>query len=204
MTDDLIEQAEALCRQLENGELHWQAYKQIMPQLVAEIKRLQAQVENCHAAKNLHARRSEKLQEQLVAKDDLLAQNQITIQMHHRNVLELQKELATWQKIAIDEHTKYLAASHCTTLVVHSDAIEGTMRMIEDHIPVFREQAAKELNLQVAQEAGYAERLEKEFLDVYPYAEIGWSMHGYPIEFSEEERQTAQAALEKIRGVSKT
>jgi chromosome segregation ATPase len=31
----------------------------------AEVDRLRAQVENCHAAKNLHARRSAKLQEDL-------------------------------------------------------------------------------------------------------------------------------------------
>jgi len=48
------------------------------------------------------------MEKELAAKDDLLAQNQITIQMHHSNVLELQKELAKWREIAIDLKARFL------------------------------------------------------------------------------------------------
>ena len=39
---DLLSRAEAIKTKLDNGELHWQEYKAIVPELIAEIRRLQA------------------------------------------------------------------------------------------------------------------------------------------------------------------
>jgi len=90
-------------------------------------------------------------------------------------------ELARWKEIAIEERARYIA--------------QASLGDIEN----FRTLAAKELSTQIDQEAGYLKRLEAEFLDQYPYAEIGWSQHGYPLDFSEEEREGARVALTKIR-----
>lgn len=64
----------------------------------------------------------------------------------------LKEQLATWQKIAIEER-----AGHICDNYTHCD-------FDEEH----RKQAAKELGLQVRQEAGYLERLERlAFINVY-------------------------------------
>lgn len=208
---DIIEQSDMLLKDFNSSGYISKYVMEVLPQLVAEIKRLQAQVENCHAAKNLHARRSEKLQEQLVAKDDLLTQNQLTIQMHHSNVLELQKELDRWQKIAIDEKLKYILerdgsfkfdladTDHCP--VTCHDCEEDCSFGWCPSKDFWRSIAAKELNLQVIQEAGYLKRLEKEFLDLK--ISDAWDDTYLPgrnaIQHRERAQEAAQVALEKIR-----
>lgn len=194
---DIIEQSDMLLKDFNSSGYISKYVMEVLPQLVAEIKRLQAQVENCHAAKNLHARRSEKLQEQLVAKDDLLTQNQLTIQMHHSNVLELQKELDRWQKIAIEATAKH-------NLINALDAREREYLTWENSNPdtkqSFMETAAKELGLQVKQEAGYLERLENEYLHLKSF--VLWDRQGKPLPWCiayDGEEEQAQAALEKIR-----
>jgi hypothetical protein len=98
-------------------------------------------------------------------------------------------ELARCQQIAIEERAKILSDP-----AAWDDRYE-TIRHPKTNIhskDYFRERAAKELNLQLTQEAGYVERLEKEFLKVFELLEMG-GMH------REKCSQTAQAALAKIR-----
>ena len=105
---------------------------------------------------------------------------------------DLMKELAKWQQIAIQQRAlinfieteeRYAYSEH----VVLSD----------DEISI----AAKELGLQVTQEAGYLERLKEDFIFYarsYEYLRDPekWKPHQERYEKAE---QKAQAALEKIR-----
>jgi hypothetical protein len=130
----------------------------------------------------------------LAAKDDLLTQNQITIQMHHSNVLELQKELDRWQKISIDERAK----SNTYRAIAISSGYPEKCHAVPDTGDLG--QAAKELGLQVKQEAGYLERLENEYLHLKSF--VLWDRQGKPLPWCiayDGEEEQAQAALEKIR-----
>lgn len=66
-----------------------------------------------------------------------------------RNMLpDLIAEVKRWQQIAKEERAKYNAAIHCVTMMVHPKAIVPTMKTIDDHVFAFREQAAKELEIE--------------------------------------------------------
>jgi hypothetical protein len=150
-----------------------------IPRLVAEIKRLQSCCEKY----------GEKVMRQETNMLKVIARNR----EQRKQLTAKDIELARWQQIAIDATAKastYRSVAVSLGYPEKCHAVPASGDLVR---------ATGELNLQATQDAGYVDRLEKEFLDVYPYAEIGWSMHGYPIEFSEEERQTAQAALIKIR-----
>ncbi|MCK9566685.1 MAG: hypothetical protein M0Q43_11630, partial [Methanothrix sp.] len=69
-------------------------------------------------------------------------------------------ELARWQKIAMDLKAKEIQEANSGDFV---DARGEYMFRIAD-IGKCREQAAKELNLRVTQEAGYVERLQEAFI----------------------------------------
>jgi hypothetical protein len=114
---------------------------EVLPQLVAEIKRLQAQVES----------QSESIQ--ILCRD-------LDPQLRHlmKGKQELREQLVTWQKIAIDERAKYKAIFDQSHGVCHFGGM-GT----------YREQAAEELGLQVTREAGYLVRLEKEYMEIYKW-----------------------------------
>ena len=42
MSEDILERAKAVARKLDNGELHWQEYKAVVPELIAEVERLRS------------------------------------------------------------------------------------------------------------------------------------------------------------------
>jgi len=94
MSADLIEDAIDCLR----GE-GWDNEADAVNGLVTEISRLRAQVENCHAAKNLHARRSEKLQEQLTAKDALNNDLMANFNQLRDRCWKAESELARWQQM---------------------------------------------------------------------------------------------------------
>jgi hypothetical protein len=169
--------------------------ERVLPQLVAKIKCLE--MENCAATKNMVGRDEDiaNLMKEIAAKDALNDDLMANCNQLRNRCWKAEGELARWQKIAVEERAAKIQEANSGDF---ADARGNHMFQVLD-LGTCREMAAKELNLRVTQETAYVERLEKEFLDIYPYAEIGWSMHGYPIEFSEEERQTAQAALIKIR-----
>ena len=198
MTKGIYHQAIRLLQKEGNLDHH----SHIIQELVTEIKRLR--VELC-AAKHHIMRRDEdiaNLMKEIAAKDALNNDLMANCNQLRDRCWKAEGELDRWQKITIEERAKHIK-SYCKydDMGLKCDiSSKGGWCDACTQPSKIKAQAAKELNLQVTIEAGYVDRLEKEFLDVYPYAEIGWSMHGYPIEFSEEERQTAQAALEKIRG----
>ena len=47
---DILDRAEAIKAKLGNGELHWQEYKEIVPELIDEIKQQAAYVARLEAA----------------------------------------------------------------------------------------------------------------------------------------------------------
>ena len=163
-------------------------HSRIMERLVAEIGRLR---ELLQAAEKRHQYNESRL----ATKNDAIKSLEYRNHRRQEDFCALKSELARWQQIATDLKADEIQNENSGDFV---DARGNHIFQVID-LGKCRERATEELNLQAPQDAGYVDRLEKEFLDVYPYAEIGWSMHGYPIEFSEEERQTAQAALCKIR-----
>lgn len=156
---DLIEQAEALIERYDaSGFIHQDATL-LLPDLIAEIKRLQDRVEY------LDKRDARTLQE----------------------YGDLQEQLATWQKIAIDLKASAIQDANSGDFI---DARGNHMFQVMD-LEKCREQAAKELGLQVTQEAGYLERLEKAYLEQI-------RKEFTPGNVDDIERK-ARAALEKIR-----
>jgi hypothetical protein len=164
MSDDLlIETAESLCESLQDGDDDYAEERQIIRDLIAEISRLQTQVENCHAAKNLHVRRSEKLQEQLAAKDALNNDLMANCNQLRDRCWKAESELARWQKIAIEATAMQLDdlpnADRCKHRTGYEycdlldDICDGFPHMLE--ICPIKEHwmsiATKELNLQVTQ-----------------------------------------------------
>lgn len=197
MTDNLIEQAEALIEKLdESGEIEYERLSQIaademMPRLVAEIKRLQAQV----------ASQSESIQ--ILCRD-------LDPQLHHlmKGKQELREQLAAWQKIAIDERAKQMNGpcdfrtkyEWCDNRQASCDGFPHMWECCpnKDH---WRSIAAKELGLQVKQEAGYLERLENNFV-ISEANLIARQRHGDDWHLEEnidDAYEEARAALEKIR-----
>jgi hypothetical protein len=161
MSEDLIENAERVISRLDpKNQGFYQTlppeYTNVLIEMLAEIKRPRVLIPEHNHREIIKS----SMLEQLAAKNNLLAQNQITIQMHHNNVLELQKEVARWRAIAIEATAKanYYRAwadkAHPTILV--SWETQGDQYCISQH----REQAAKELGLQISQGAGCMERLE--------------------------------------------
>jgi hypothetical protein len=120
---------------------------------------------------------------ELVAKGDAL---------YRETCAKKDAEIRKWQEIAKEERTNLLMLKEAqagTNLLTQKIAIVANKGK-------YREQAAKELSIP---HDSYLSRLEKEFLDIYSYAAIGWSQHGYPIEFPEGDVEEAQEVLEKIR-----
>jgi len=176
MSDNLlIETAESLCESLQDGDDDYAEERQIIRDLIAEINRLRAQVENCHAAKNLHVRRSEKLQEQLAAKDSLNSDLMANCNQLRERCWKAESELDRWQKIAIEERS--------WLLLLETDILDLPLREnYANQTEKYHDRATKELNLQVTQEAGYVERLESAY-----------------ITDSMQSEELAQAALDRIR-----
>jgi hypothetical protein len=96
--------------------------------------------------------------------------------------------LARWQKIAIEAKAEAIFWMEQTE---PGDDNPEWEEIETDWADAYREQAAKELNLRVTQEAGYVERLEIAFVE-----EITQALE---LIGAENPRQTAQAALAKIR-----
>jgi len=158
----------------------------VVGKLVAEINRLREEIRKLLNTTTEHEYNATIFHQQLAAKDI---------------------ELARWQKIAIEATAK---ANTYRMIAIQSGypekchAVPATGDLL---------QAAKEINLQVTREAGYVDRLEKEFLDhmaarIYyesiPYVSDYWSWHDYPEEPCQMKpkqwfRDPAQSALNKIR-----
>ena len=179
MTNDLIKQAEALIGKYNaNGYIHRDATL-LLPGLVEEIKRLQADNDFLHkfvddpgstleAALNAVREQLEVIRKQQAAFADAIKTAAAT--------------LTKWQQIAIKQRAlinfieteeRYAYSEH----VILSD----------DEMSI----AAEELGLQVAQEAGYLSRLEEAF--------IGEVTDALWMAGADHPNEKAQAALEKIR-----
>lgn len=210
MSTDLIEDAIDCLR---GGG--WDNEADAVAGLVTEISRLQTQVENCHAAKNLHARRSEKLQEQLAAKDALNNDLMTNCNQLRDRCWKAESELARWQNIAIGAKAEAIYNLYWQGVITEHPTQSHQMPVYcdLDDKTKYQADAAKELNLQVTREAGYVDRLKKKFLDhlaarIYyesiPYVSDYWSWHDYPEEPCQMKpkqwfRDPAHAALNKIR-----
>lgn len=165
---DIIEQSDMLLKDFNSSGYISKYVMEVLPQLAAEIKRLQAQV----------ASQSESIQ--ILCRD-------LDPQLRHlmKGKQELREQLATWQKIAIDERCKTIMLIEKLQDVANNPdwQTRGLSKTHEEYM----EWAAKELGLQMIQEAGYVERLEKEYLATWKWIN------------PEDGEQAAQAALEKIR-----
>ena len=143
------------------------------------IQKLLNALDNCHAAKNLHARRSEKLQEQLAAKDI---------------------ELVRWQQIAQDRTARigWYSSCNCGRL---QDTLKWSYCDWQKSIPKsvrdgWNKWAIHELHLEAVEEAGYVERLEAAFLG----SRHDWACsHFDNPDAIKQCDEIAQAALAKIR-----
>ncbi len=128
--------------------------------------------------------------EQLTAKDIRIQELKEFIKVQSEQFVAGNKQtaelLAKWREIAIEERANRLAATHVLTGMVPIRSIPATVATVEDHVAGFRERAAKELGLQMEQEASYLGRLETAFLEMYPL-------------FKGTTDEQAQAALAKIR-----
>ena len=194
MSDDLIEKAETA---LADGNGNAYLYAGLLRKAITEVKRLQAQAANWKEAAEVHHECRMAAAEQLSTKEAEITSWIADRDQWIARYEDASDELAKWRQIAIDERCKAIMLLEKLKDVANNpDWQTRGLSLTHDE---YMRQAAKELDLQISQEAGYLDRLEKEFLDLYPYAEIGWSQHGYPIEFSEEERQEARDALDKIR-----
>jgi hypothetical protein len=150
-----------------------------------EIERLKAQLENCHAAKNLHAMRSEKLQADMAAKDKAIESLEYRNHRWQDDFNAQNIELAKWRAIAIEERAINFTAE---AGIANRDDWNEDIVLNKDH---YREIAAKELDLQIGQEASYVKRLEEDYL--------AWVQEYYRDLGEEIAIQKAQAALVKIR-----
>jgi hypothetical protein len=125
------------------------------------IQRLLNALDSCHAAKNLHARRSEKLQEQLAAKDSLNSDLMANCNQLRDRCWMAESELAGWQKIAIDERARRIISmepeakfdrydlQECPRIGYICDENDGYCVLSECPSRTFWEQiAAKELQLE--------------------------------------------------------
>jgi hypothetical protein len=192
MNDDLIEKTEAMIKRHEEGYFDWLPIKQIMPELVAEIKRLRAmnpfQVDVPIAIRisgNLfaygNAEESAELQRllmQLATKDALNNDLMANCNQLRDRCWKAEGELARWQQLAID----LKAVSYFVNSKSREQVFDLQPKEIRDK---YRDRAAKELDLQVTQEAGYVERLERLALSMC--LEAGWGQEEF------------EAALAKIR-----
>ncbi len=145
MNDDLIEQSDMLLKDFNSSGYISKYVMEVLPQLVAEIKRLRTDNEFLH--KFVDAPGS-------------------TLEAAIAECKRLQEQHATWQKIAIEATAKH-------NLINALDAREREYLTWENSNPdtkqSFMETAAKELGLQVTREAGYLVRLEKEYMEIYKW-----------------------------------
>jgi uncharacterized coiled-coil protein SlyX len=252
--DDLIEKTEAMIKRHAEGYFDWLPIKQIMPQLVAEIKRLRDPANILYRLDEklktissdplivLARQRIDELEKRLAAKDaeihhlteesasyeaeaeclrGQLTELQFAMKAQSMAFVEGNKktatELARWQKIAIESMSLknlYLDMLGDPDIDYELSQDENYIaNYTKSHIDTATKEAAKELDLQVTQEAGCVDRLEKEFLDhlaarIYyesiPNVSDYWSWHDYPEEPCQMRpkqwfRDQAQAALSKIR-----
>lgn len=123
---------------------------------------------------------AERLEGLLAAKDALNNDLMSNCNQLRDRCWKAEGELARWQKIAIDE----LARS------MYNEAMIGREYDLPNGINGFKEQASKELNLQVIRESEYVERLEIAFVE-----EITQALE---LIGADSPQQTAQAALAKI------
>lgn len=165
---DIIEQSDMLLKDFNSSGYISKYVMEVLPQLVAEIKRLQAQVES----------QSESIQ--ILCRD-------LDPQLHHlmKGKQELREQLATWQKITIEERCKAIMLIEKLQDVANNPdwQTRGLSKTHEEYMKL----AAKELGLQVKHEAGYVERPEKRLIAFTMGNGPGCTM------------QEAQDALEKIR-----
>jgi folate-dependent phosphoribosylglycinamide formyltransferase PurN len=170
MTEDLIEQADMLLKDFNSSGYISKYVMEVLPQLVAEIKRLQA--DNAFLHKFIDAPGS-------------------ALEAAITECKRLQEQLATWQKIAIDEHATLLSFAAIISPPTPEELIGFYLNKAKEDKDKKLPIAAKELNLQVAQEAGYVDRLSDAFIKLYEMQ--------LPTMDPKTRRQHAHAALEKIR-----
>jgi hypothetical protein len=166
MNDDLIEKTEAMIKRHEEGYFDWLPIKQIMPELVAEIKRLrEIQEVGPHAVSVggktfLSIDVDEKRLEQLAAKDALNNDLMANCNQLRDRCWKAESKLARWQKIAIKERS--------WLLLLETDILDLPLREnYANQTDKYHDRATKELNLQVTRESSYIDRLEAAFLDMW-------------------------------------
>ena len=141
-----------------------------------------------------------RLQEDNAAKDDYLAQRLMTLNMHHNNlkaameqVKKLDGELARWQEIAIDMRACLMYPFNMPTWdhLPENDVSERGSHLVQRGRAFWREQAAKELQIEAAKSASYITHLEADYLS--------WVREYYRDLGEDRAIAEAEAALAKIR-----
>ena len=164
--DDIIEQADMLLKDFNSSGYISKYVMEVLPQLAAEIKRLQA-----------GAIKGNAFVEEVMANCNQL----------RKRCWKAEDQLAAWQKIAIEEYAKFLFYLQYDDdpdprISWHKEKAERP-----EFVSKYYDQAAKELGLQMIQEAGYLERLENRLIAFMMDNGPGCTL------------QEAQVALEKIR-----
>ncbi len=198
MSNDILQKAEALIENLVEiqDDREYEYEIELIRALVAEIKRLQESnrywEDEAYAmtrAKLVFESENSRLKadneftyRQLTAKDAIIADEVARRKALGEMCEQKDIKLAKWQEIARDERAQRIQDAQSGDFVnTQGDHIFQIADLDE-----CREQAAKELGIQISQEASYLKRLEAE------YIEMVFSATG-----SDEE---AQAALDKIKG----
>ena len=187
MTKGIYHQAVRLLQKEGNLDHH----SRIIERLVDEIKRLRADNEFLHKFVDAPGSTLESALDMVRKLMDAIEKQQTAfkdaIETAGKTLTDKDIELARWRQIAIEERAKILSDP-----AAWDDRYE-TIRHPKTNIhskDYFRERAAKELNLQLTQEAGYVERLEKD------YAKLWRMCYGDP---KQDDVTRIQAALTKIR-----
>lgn len=182
MSEDILQKADSLLDDLSDepdqteGGNPCQIRKnliEMVPALVAEIKRLRGVADYLENAIGKPTDEWKSQEERLAAKD---------------------AEIFKWQEIARDERAQRIQDAQSGDFV---NAQGEHIFQIAD-LAECRKQAAKELDIQISQEDSYLDRLEKKFLqtknELEYYRNREWLTR-------DQMSQIAQAALEKIRHV---
>jgi hypothetical protein len=192
---DISQEAETICNAnvlmpLDHNQETCVEMARMVPHLVAEIKHIQADNEFLHKFVDAPGSTLEAALNEIRLLLDAIEKQQNTfgaaIETAGKTLAAKDIELARWQKIAIDLKAKNIQEANSGDFV---DAQGEYMFRIAD-IGKCQEQAAKELNLQLTQETGYVERLEKD------YAKLWRMCYGDP---KQDDATRVQAALNKIR-----
>lgn len=180
---DALQDAEALYELLGKSE-NYVTVKDVLKGAIEEIKRLREQISRLgRLAFFAKDEPVEKIIDHFVQWGDST----------FKYLQELKGQLAKWQQIAIEERADHIAAMHVLTGMVPIRSIPATVATVEDHVAGFRERAAKELGLQIEQEASYVKRLEEKISDFY---ECDATRRGCCRQVAQDQ---ARAALVKIR-----